>query len=157
MGGFFIANSALAYGEGGGGGGYILPWFITTPTPTPSPTPNPNALSESGQYYKTGINVYENSSGRHVGLSEFQQLGLNLALLPSKTATLNPVAVARISSTNQLARLAPTATPTPTPGTSVQPSASPELPLTAAIGSNVQGQKTPNVLVRLFNWLFRRK
>ncbi|MDE1866123.1 MAG: hypothetical protein KGI08_00230 [Thaumarchaeota archaeon] len=39
-------------------------------------------LSESGQYYKVGNDVFRTSDNAHIDLTAFKQLGLNFALLP---------------------------------------------------------------------------
>jgi hypothetical protein len=44
------------------------------------------SISESGQYYKSGNDVYESGTNRHIDLDEFQRLGLNFALLPQGQA-----------------------------------------------------------------------
>ncbi len=56
------------------------------PTP-PTPPQDPNALSKSGQYYKSGNDVLEAGTNRHIDPAEFQKLGLNYALLPEKSQT----------------------------------------------------------------------
>jgi len=54
------------------------------PVYTP-PGANTN-LSTSGQYYKVGNDVFKSSDNAHVGQDDFQKLGLNIDLLPSKSS-----------------------------------------------------------------------
>lgn len=97
----------------GAAAGSFTPDPRTTTTPANAPanvppvTPDPNAISKGGQYYKIGNDVFEAASNRKLDQKEFQSLGLNYDLLPSRAPQAAP------------ASIAPTPKPAPTPTTVV--------------------------------------
>lgn len=71
-------------------GTQVPPPTGTQPTQPTQPAPENIPLSQSGQYYKIGNDVYRASDNQKIDLNEFHRLGLNFKFIPERTATQQP-------------------------------------------------------------------